>query len=120
MGWAPRLHGARTLWLALFVAGALAATTPAFGKSPDMGLIVEKDFATSRLTLHTGVILEVSGATRLLSQKGTRITFTDLQVTDASDGVVVMRGEAMVRYEGRMQGGVVDATMVQVVGAIPR
>ncbi len=118
---ASRLGGASSvLWMALFAACLLTWEAPASASSPEMGLIVEKNLETNRLTLHTGVVLQVTEATRLLSKAGTRITLDSLKVTEASDGVVVADPDAMVRYEGRIRGGVVSATMIRVVGLIPQ
>ena len=117
---APHSRATAGFWTALFVAALVACATPVLADVPAQGLIVEKDFQASQLTLHTGVILKVSAATRLLSQKGSRITFTDLVATEAENGAVLMKPEAMVAYEGRMRGGVVEATMIRVVGMIPR
>jgi hypothetical protein len=108
------------LAMALFVAGLFITSSPAFGKAPATGVIVDKNFQKSQITLHTGVILQISPGTRIISEKGTRTTFTALQVTEASDGMVLMKGDALVSYEGRMQGGVVEATTIRVVGSIPR
>jgi hypothetical protein len=104
--------------MALFAACLLTSAAPALATSPQMGLIVEKNLETNRLTLHTGVVLQVTNATRLLSKAGTRITLGSLKVTEASDGVVVADPDAMVRYEGRIRRGVVDATMIRIVGLI--
>ena len=118
---ASRLGGASSvLCAALFIAWLLASATPALGNSAEMGLIVEKNIETQRLTLHTGIVLQVTGATRLISKTGTRITLSAFKVANASDGVVVADPDAMVRYEGRLRAGVVNATMIRVVGVIPQ
>jgi hypothetical protein len=105
--------------VALIAAGLLLAG-PALAGSKQMGMIVEKNLTTKRLTLHTGVVLQVSGATRIVSSRGMRITLANLETADASDGVVVANPQALVQYEGRIRGGIVDATMVRVVGVLPR
>lgn len=118
MGRTSRQRSARGwIWAALIIAGLVLAG-PAFGRSDEMGMIVAKDMQTKRLTLHTGVVLQLSGATRIVSKDGRRITFSALKTTDASDGLVVADPDALVRYEGRSRGGVVDATTIRVVGLL--
>jgi hypothetical protein len=85
----------------------------------DSGLVVAKDLATNRLTLHTGVVLEVGDHTRLLSRHGKRITLNDFELAPVTHGLVQAYPPAMVSYAGRKRGGVVEATMVRVKGVIP-
>jgi hypothetical protein len=84
------------------------------------GLVVAKDLAMNRLTLHTGVVLEVGDHTRLLSAAGKRITLDDFELAPTTLGVVQLHGPAMVAYKGREREGVVEVTMVRIKGTIPK
>jgi hypothetical protein len=84
------------------------------------GLVVAKDLAMKRLTLHTGVVLEVGDHTRLLSAHGKRITLADFEIAPRKFGLVQVYAPAMVSYQGREHSGVVAATMVRVTGQIPQ
>jgi hypothetical protein len=84
------------------------------------GVIVEKDLVAKRLTLHTGVVLEVGDHTRLLSAHGKRITLADFEIAPRKFGLVQVYAPAMVSYQGREHSGVVAATMVRVTGQIPQ
>lgn len=83
------------------------------------GVIVEKDLVKHRLTLHTGVVLEVGDHTRLLSVRGKHITLADFEVAPRKFGLVQVYAPAMVSYAGREHAGVVAATMVRVKGVVP-
>ena len=111
--WIPGIAG---LVLALIL--GLGAPSVAVAGSGS-GLVVAKDLATNRVTLHTGVVLEVGEHTRLLSAKGKRITLDDLELAPTTLGLVQAYAPAMVSYAGREHEGIVDATMVRVKGQIP-
>ena len=111
--WIP---GSAGLVLALILGLAAPSVAVAGG---DSGLVVAKDLVTNRLTLHTGVVLEVGDHTRLLSRQGRRITLTDFELAPVKFGLVQLYAPAMVSYAGRERSGVVAATMVRVKGLIP-
>ncbi len=104
--------------LALALMLGLAAPSVALAAS-GTGLVVEKNLATGRLTLHTGVVLEVGDHTRLLSVHGKRITLADFELAPKKFGLVQVYAPAMVSFEGRERSGVVEATMVRVKGTVP-
>ncbi len=114
----------RHRWIAGIAGGVLAVVlgfaAPSVATAGGSGLVVEKNLATNRLTLHTGVVLEVGDHTRLLSTKGKRITLDDLELAPTKLGLVQLYAPAMVSYQGREQSGVVAATMVRVKGTIPQ
>ena len=112
--WIPGIAG---LVLALIL--GLGAPSVAVAGSGS-GLVVEKNLAMNRLTLHTGVVLEVGDHTRLLSTKGKRITLDDFELAPTKLGLVQVYAPAMVSYQGRERDGVVEATMVRVKGTIPQ
>ena len=112
--WIPGIAG---LVLALIL--GLGAPSVAVAGSGS-GLVVAKDLATKRLTLHTGVVLEVGDHTRLLSASGKRITLDDFELAPTTLGLVHRYGPAMVRYEGRERDNIVEVTMVRVRGIVPQ
>ena len=103
--------------LALILGLAAPSLALAAGGS---GLVVEKNLATNRLTLHTGIVLEVGDHTRLLSANGKRITLADFELAPSKFGLVQLYAPAMVSYAGRERSGVVEATMVRVKGTVPQ
>jgi hypothetical protein len=105
---------------ALVLAMLLGLAVPSVAQAASgTGVIVEKDLAMGRLTLHTGVVLEVGDHTRLLSARGRHITLADFEVAPRKFGLVQVYAPAMVSYAGREHSGVVAATMVRVKGTIP-
>ena len=112
--WTPGVVG---LVLALILGlGAPSVAVAGDGK----GLIVAKDLATKRLTLHTGVVLQVGDHTRLLSVSGKRITLDDFELAPTILGIVQRHGPAMVTYKGRERDDIVEVTMVRVWGTVPQ
>ena len=111
--WIPGLAG---LVLALTLGLAAPSVAVADGGS---GLVVDKNLATNRLTLHTGIVLEVGENTRLLSARGELITLDDFELAPVTLGLAQAYAPAMVSYQGRERRGVVAATMVRVKGLIP-
>ena len=115
MGKQRRRAGSRVAaWVALATAALLLCAWPASAGGRQMGFVVGKDVATGRVTLHTGVVLEVTSATRIVSKAGARMTLGNLAVADASDGALVADPQALVRYEGRMHNGRVSASLIRV------
>ena len=112
-GW---IGGIASLALTLILGLALPSVAAA---ADGTGLVVEKDLVMKRLTLHTGVVLEVGDHTRLLSKEGKHITLDDFELAPTTLGLVQAYAPAMVRYSGRERDGVVEARMVRVKGTIP-
>ena len=110
------ITGAAGLALAMLL--GLAAPSMALASSGE-GVVVEKNLATGRLTLHTGVVIEVGDHTRLLSARGKRITLADFEIAPKKFGLVQVYAPAMVSYTGRAHSGIVEATMVRVKGIVP-
>ena len=119
MGKQRRSSGSRVAaWVALAIAALLLCEGPASAGGRQTGFVVGKDVATGRVTLHTGVVLEVSSATRIVSKSGARMTLGNLAVADAADGALVANPQALVRYEGRVRNGRVSASLIRVVGVL--
>jgi hypothetical protein len=110
--WIPGIVG-----LALALLLGLAA--PSVAVAGGTGLVVEKDLATKRLVLRKGLVLQVGDHTRLLGADGKRITLADIEVAPQPHGLVQLYGPAMVSWEGREHGGVVEARLVRVEGEFP-
>ena len=112
--WIPGIAG---LVLALILGLGAPSVAVAEGGS---GLVVAKNLAMNRLTLHTGVVLEVGDHTRLLSASGQRITLDDFELAPTTLGIVQRYGPAMVAYQGRERDKIVQVTMVRVTGTVPQ
>ena len=124
--------GGKHGWLGWMVCVALAVwlgfADPAAGTQPvtGEGLIVEKnveqDVTKGRITLDTGVVLEVTARTKITSAQGKRLTLLELPVAQAAGaggGIIAASGDAMVRYQGMVRGGRLSAYVIQVMGQIP-
>jgi hypothetical protein len=84
------------------------------------GLIVEKNIEKGLVTLHTGVVLEVTALTKIASAQGKRMTVAELAVASSDlRGILPLRGDAMVRYQGRAQAGRVSVYSIRVMGTVP-
>ena len=105
---------------AFLLIGLLAfAPTAAATVIEGNGLVVGKDMTTRQLTLLSGLVLQVTETTRLISKAGRRITLAQIVVAPSENGVTRMLPEAMVRYQARKSRTGASAVMVRVTEMIP-
>jgi hypothetical protein len=111
-------------WVIAVAAAGLLGLAGAAGAEDGQGVMVDKDSASSTVTLMDGTVLRVSDSTRITKRRPeTRdvVTISFAQLTHATPfgGGLEVRGEHQVEWSGsRRAGDVVHADRIEVLGAL--
>ena len=97
-------------------AGLVLAPIAALGESGE-AVVLEKDMAARTLTLDGGIVLRITGDTRIENANGESLTLESVPSARlVQDGIYEVSGDETVRYSARREGTRMMAELVRVVG----